>query len=335
MVVPDAQTRSARVRSPNYPVISLGEAVQKVRMVYQAEHMRPATREVVAKALGYRSLNGASATVVSALVKYGLMEYAGDHLKISSDGQDVAVHRKGDPEYAEALRRAALLPALFRELVDRYGASLPSDHNLRAYLQKRGFNPRFVDSVIRVYRDTVQFVEDETDSLDPSLPDDGLDGVLMQQTPVGPGVSVGYNSAPSSSSGPPSPQQGTEVRIPISLDQWVTVRASSPLDEAGWTRFLAGLEFMKPGLVAPETGMASPFGNSPASAPSPEPPGGRDGSSTLTPEAEDLLSKMGSGSVPAYMTSNLERVARDNGIDVTASSTPNQVIDELRERSAG
>lgn len=158
-----APARSARVRSPNYPVISLNEAVQKVRIVYQSENRHAATREVVAKCLGYSSLNGASASLVSALVKYGLMQHEGDRLKISLDGLDLALHRKGDREYAEALQRAAFRPALFQELHEQYGTSLPSDHNLRASLQKRGFNPKVVDTVIRLYRDTLEFVESETE----------------------------------------------------------------------------------------------------------------------------------------------------------------------------
>ena len=161
-VTPQPQSQGVRVRSPNYPSISLAEAIQKVRTVYQKEHLHSATKEVIAKVLGYAGLNGASFGVVSALVKYGLMEQKGDEIKISGDGQIVALHRKGDPEYTTAIQQAAFRPTLFRELYDLYGDSLPSDHNLRVYLQKKGFNPKVVDSVIRLYRDTLEFVVTET-----------------------------------------------------------------------------------------------------------------------------------------------------------------------------
>lgn len=51
-----------------------------------------------------------------------------------------------------------------------------------------------------------------------------------------------------------------EVKIPLSLSRWVVVWASAPLTEADWQRFLACLDFMKPGLVAPAipTALAAP-----------------------------------------------------------------------------
>lgn len=183
MVSSTSQAQSVRVRSPNYPVLSLGEAIQKVRTVYQKEYTHAATREVVAKDLGYAGVNGASAGVISALVKYGLMEHVGDGIKISSDGLDVVLHRKGDPEYASAIQRAALLPGLFRELHDLYGGSLPSDHSLRAYLQKRGFNPKVVDSVIRIYRETLEFVDGQSDGLPQPVEGPGIEAATFQNQP--------------------------------------------------------------------------------------------------------------------------------------------------------
>ncbi|MGH2458397.1 MAG: hypothetical protein ACRDIY_05965 [Chloroflexota bacterium] len=157
------QPAAVRVRSPNYPVIALAEAIQKVRAIYDQEHIHPADRKVLAKVLGYASLNGASVGVISALAKYGLMEGAGDSHRVSEDARTLIVQRRGDPEYSEAIRRTAFQPSLFRELHEHYGGSLPSDHNLRVYLQKKGFNPKSLDSVVRVYRDTLEFVESETE----------------------------------------------------------------------------------------------------------------------------------------------------------------------------
>lgn len=53
----------------------------------------------------------------------------------------------------------------------------------------------------------------------------------------------------------------------------------------------------------------------------------------LTQEAKDLLEKMNdSNSAPAFMTSNLKKIAQENGIQVTGDMSPNQVIEVLRQK---
>lgn len=48
------------------------------------------------------------------------------------------------------------------------------------------------------------------------------------------------------------------------------------------------------------------------------------------PEARDLLEKWrNGGGVPAYMTENLRRIGRENGIKDSPQMTPNQLLDEL------
>lgn len=54
----------------------------------------------------------------------------------------------------------------------------------------------------------------------------------------------------------------------------------------------------------------------------------------LTQEATDLLTKVDGGAVPLGITPNFERIATENGIEVTGSTTPQQVIDQLREKQA-
>ncbi len=149
---------SRATRSPNYPALSLPEAVERVTVIWEKEHQHPADREVIAQDLGYGGINGASNKVISSLLKYRLLETVDGQLKVSDVARDLILHRLGDSEYDAALMQAALEPALFRELRDDYGAVLPSDHNLRASLVKKGFNPRALDAVIRAYRETFEFV---------------------------------------------------------------------------------------------------------------------------------------------------------------------------------
>ena len=73
---------ATKPRSPNYPAISLPKAVEQARKVYAANHLHKASPEVVAKAIGYSSLNGGSLTAISALKKYGLIEDDNKELRI-------------------------------------------------------------------------------------------------------------------------------------------------------------------------------------------------------------------------------------------------------------
>jgi hypothetical protein len=53
----------------------------------------------------------------------------------------------------------------------------------------------------------------------------------------------------------------------------------------------------------------------------------------LTVEALSLLDKVETGGVPSFTTSNLERIARENGVTVSESMTPNDIIEELRRKA--
>lgn len=172
-----------KTRSPNYPSISLEDALARLKVIYETQRRYPATRDVLARLMGYGSLNGASATTVSALAKYGLIEGHGDNLRVSEMGQDLMLHRKGDPEYTTALRAAAFMPAFFRELRDQYPYGLPGEHAVRASLVKRGFNPKAIDGAIRSYRDTMEFVDAETGETVAESPVDSLPEVAMQTQP--------------------------------------------------------------------------------------------------------------------------------------------------------
>jgi len=149
-----------RIRSPNYPAISLPDAIARVTTLYRAIHTHAAPREVVAKGMGYNTLNGASATAISALHKYGLLERSGDDIKISERAFSI-LHPHTSQEKAEAIRAAAGEPALFAELAERFSGAIPNEDLLRNYLLRKGFAPAATVAVIAAYRETSEMVERE------------------------------------------------------------------------------------------------------------------------------------------------------------------------------
>lgn len=238
-----AQATSGKSRSPNYPAIGLQEAVQRLRPVYEDQRQYPTTRDVVAKLMGYGGLNGASATMVSALSKFGLLEGHGDTLRVSDLGQDLILHRKGDPEYAAAVQQAAYLPAFFQELREQFPQGLPSEHSLRATLIKRGFNPKAVDGAVRAYRETEQFVANEVEGSE-----------RFRHKTESPGSNSSDRDAPVEVERPAAEAGVSDLRLrtitlPYSPSEWASLQAAFPMSEASWDQMMAVLQAMKPALV--------------------------------------------------------------------------------------
>lgn len=148
----------AKLRSPNYPSLTLAESIEKVKSIYGVEHTHPAPKTVIAKDLGYGSLNGSSLTTIGALRRYGLLEDAGDGMRVSEGAVSIIELPAGDPARNAALRQAAFAPDLFEELRTQFGATLPGEGNLRHWLIKKDFLPKAADEVIRVYRENIELV---------------------------------------------------------------------------------------------------------------------------------------------------------------------------------
>ncbi len=149
----------ARARSPEYPAISLKEAIDRVKMVYDKDYQNRLPKKVIAEHMGYKSLSGASLPVLAALAKYGLLEGRGDETRVSDLAVSIIAHAPGTPERMEALKQASALPELFAELDGRFQSGKASDQAIRSYLLTQKFIPSAADAAIRAYRDTKALVE--------------------------------------------------------------------------------------------------------------------------------------------------------------------------------
>jgi hypothetical protein len=150
----------SRIRSPNYPAISLAEAVERAGSLFAKEHQHSMSRDVALKGLGYSGANGASLSAISALRKYGLLSKKGEDYKITERAIAI-LHPHSAEEKAEALSAAAREPSLFSELLGHFQGVLPSDDNLRSYLVRQGFSQSALGGVIQSFRDTMALVSPE------------------------------------------------------------------------------------------------------------------------------------------------------------------------------
>jgi hypothetical protein len=157
----------ARVRSPNYPGISLPEAISRIGHIHAKEQHLPAAREVLAKHMGYNGINGASLKVLSALGKYGLLEEVnGDKMRVSPLAMSI-LYPANDLERSRSIREAAFKPPLFMEMREEWGDASPSDANMRSYLVRRSFATDAIDRVIEAYRDTMELVSRSATEFNP------------------------------------------------------------------------------------------------------------------------------------------------------------------------
>ena len=152
-----------RVRSPNYPAISLPEAIKAVASIHLAEQHLAAPKEVVAKHLGYTSFHGLAGRMVSAIEKYGLLEeVSGDKVKVSPLAMSILFPATPE-EKQKAINEAAFKPPLFAAIREEWQGSRPSDENLRVYLVRKKFGSDALDRVIEVYKETMDLVTQDSE----------------------------------------------------------------------------------------------------------------------------------------------------------------------------
>lgn len=199
-------------RSPSYPAISLPEAVVRLQAIYDKEGTSPADREVIAQSMGYSGRSGSSDSVIAALSHFGLLEDAGNRaLRISRSGLDIVLGEFGEIERANAVREAAEKPTLFLELARQFGGSRFSDRNVETFLIKNGFNQNAAARAAKAYRDTIEFVEQETRG----LRSDSSRSVLQE----GSQPTISDTSAGSLASA--SAEQGTPEQLSSDRSVWI------------------------------------------------------------------------------------------------------------------
>jgi hypothetical protein len=152
--------KKARERSPNYPAISLSAAVEKAKKLYQADGKAGGPPEAAIKHMGYGSLNGKSATVLSALGKYGLTANKGGRVVPTDVAIDIINFPPSHDRYKRAVSQAVQTPSIYRELIHKYGelGSIPSDDSLRPELiTDMGFTTQAVGGFISDFKDSLRF----------------------------------------------------------------------------------------------------------------------------------------------------------------------------------
>lgn len=143
-------------RSPNFPSMPLGDAIEAIKKVHAAEGRSKMPRLSMVKPLGYTSINGRSLSVLGALKAYALIEGRADDLRISHEGFILANAPTDSVEYREAVLTSFRAPPAFQRFTDEdEGASADT---LKWKLQKAGFQADSAERLVRVYRESRELV---------------------------------------------------------------------------------------------------------------------------------------------------------------------------------
>ena len=147
---------ATKMRSPNYPAIGLPDALTEVQKIWDKEKRAAVTMDVLATAMGYKSVSGPVRTKVAALRKYGLLDQTGGRYNLS----DIAMktlHGQAD-EQAQARASAAQRPELFREFITTHPDA--SDAALRSELVlRRSFSDAGAKQFIKAFRETMSIAD--------------------------------------------------------------------------------------------------------------------------------------------------------------------------------
>jgi hypothetical protein len=149
-----------RKRSPRAPTISLREAVDRAVKIYENEGKHPATVDIVAQHLGYKSsANGAAKQVLATLGYFGLVERPADGMLAVTKSVEGFKFAPSDIQRAEILRKWLVTPGVYAELLEKYQGHLPSEASLKYELIQKGFNPTTADECLAAFLDSVKYVE--------------------------------------------------------------------------------------------------------------------------------------------------------------------------------
>ena len=155
-------------RSPAFPFISLGKALEKAEALRVAEGGRPkhfSPWNSIAKAWGLGEKSGPMKQTMAALGYFGLFEFEGSGeqrsarltdtaLKILLDKQPISLERDG------LIREVALAPAAHKDLRGKWPGGLPSGPTVETYLVRdRGFSEDGAKDLITEYKDTLSFAK--------------------------------------------------------------------------------------------------------------------------------------------------------------------------------
>lgn len=152
---------SNETRSPSYPQMNLGKALDLAAKLYKGIHRGSVGNAEAQQIMGYAPRSGSALAALSALKRFGLMEGRDPHIKLTELALQI-LEPSDARERAEGIAQAATKPEMFAEVLESFGGKMPADSAIRAKLVRdRGFTSAGADAFIRSFKETFSFAERE------------------------------------------------------------------------------------------------------------------------------------------------------------------------------
>lgn len=151
-------------RSPAYTSIGLKEAVEKARVIWDAEKRNEVAVDVVAGHWKVAPKSSTTLMAISALKKFGLIDDRGSgdqrYVKLTDLAYNILRAEPNTPEWIVLVQKSALSPTIIAELWESDKENPKSTPSLKKYLEfEKHFNPAIIDEFIQSYRDTISFAK--------------------------------------------------------------------------------------------------------------------------------------------------------------------------------
>jgi hypothetical protein len=178
--------KGKRGRSPSFPFISLGTAIDRLTAFAKYFKRHPAPADKVGLAWEMKADSSQALQTIAALKAFGLVEVqrstdGGALLVVSDDGRTY-LRAQQESIKADVLRRAAVRPKLIGSYWHKWGADRPPDPVcLDELVLKGNFTGDGAEKFLKVYDQTIALARlaeaDKTDAEEPSgeSADDGED----------------------------------------------------------------------------------------------------------------------------------------------------------------
>lgn len=145
-------------RSRNYPKLSLADAVEQTKKMYQKAGKAKISPENAVGALGYNGLNGAALTTLGALSQYGLVDRErGKSVSVSPLAIRL-IHPLNAAQELAAKREAALMPKVFSELYSQEFHKCDDDI-IANHLIQNEFTPDGAKKAAAVFKANISLAE--------------------------------------------------------------------------------------------------------------------------------------------------------------------------------
>ena len=224
--------KAKKHRSPAFPFIAIGDAINRLQVIFRHDKRAWTTAEAILSHLGFKgsARSGTAGRVIAALKQYGLLDENAGQYRVSDAGFRILHLPDDSDERATLIRQTALTPQIFQRLLAHYQGELPSDAALRSHLiLKEKFNPDSVNHFIRVFRQTIDVanpsLEDYTTGEESDEAEQPLfGGTPMQHPPPRVNQGQGAPQPPNKGQGAPFIQQTDQkplfqYSVPLSIQR--------------------------------------------------------------------------------------------------------------------